>query len=84
MWHVRLYQGSIQAHALLRRFKYSVRSTDFGTRYLQKWFELKEGEGPSKREEYLRGKLHMSDAAGCRQGMGCLKCKTEIHLKLGC
>ena len=36
---------------------YSVRSTDFGTRYLQEWAELK---GRGKREEYLRGKLHMS------------------------
>ena len=36
---------------------YSVRSTDFGTRYLQEWSELKQR---GKREEYLRGKLHMS------------------------
>ena len=36
---------------------YSVRSTDFGTRYLQEWAELKDR---GKREEYLRGKLHMS------------------------
>ena len=36
---------------------YSVRSTDFGMRYLQEWDELK---GRGKREEYLRGKLHMS------------------------
>ncbi len=35
----------------------SVRSTDFGTRYLQDVDQLKEG---GKREEYLRGKLHMS------------------------
>jgi hypothetical protein len=34
-----------------------VRSTDFGTRYLQEWDELK---GRGKREEYLRGTLHMS------------------------
>ena len=36
---------------------YSVRSTDFGTRYLQEVDQLKER---GKREEYLRGKLHMS------------------------
>jgi hypothetical protein len=36
---------------------YSVRSTDFGTRYLQEWYDLEKG---GKREEYLRGKLHMS------------------------
>ena len=36
---------------------YSLRSTDFGTRCLQEWSELKER---GKREEYLRGKLHMS------------------------
>ena len=36
---------------------YSVRSTDLGTRDLQEWSELKER---GKREEYLRGKLHMS------------------------
>jgi hypothetical protein len=38
-----------------------VRSTDFGTRYLQEWAELK---GRGKREEYLRGKLYVSQAAG--------------------
>ena len=36
---------------------YSVRSTDFGTRYLQEWDQLTERD---KREEYLRGKLHLS------------------------
>ena len=36
---------------------YLVRSTDFGTRYLQEVDQLKER---GKREEYLRGKLHMS------------------------
>ncbi len=38
-----------------------MRSTDFGTRYLQEWAELK---GRGKREEYLRGKLYVSQAAG--------------------
>ncbi len=36
---------------------YSVRSTDFCTRFWQEWAELKDR---GKREEYLRGKLHMS------------------------
>ena len=36
---------------------YSLRSTHFGTRYLQEWHKLTERD---KREEYLRGKLHMS------------------------
>ena len=36
---------------------YSVRSTDFGTWYLQEVDQLKER---GTREEYLRGKLHMS------------------------
>ena len=36
---------------------YSVRLTDFGTRYLQEMDQLKER---GKREEYLRGKLHLS------------------------
>jgi hypothetical protein len=35
----------------------SLLSTDFGTRYLQEWDQLTERD---KREEYLRGKLHMS------------------------
>jgi hypothetical protein len=35
----------------------SVRSTDFGTWYLQELYPLKER---GKREEYLRGKLHLS------------------------
>ncbi len=36
---------------------YSVRSTDFGTWFLQEWYQLMERD---KRGEYLRGKLHMS------------------------
>ena len=43
------------------------------TRYFQEWYQLKERD---KREEYLRGNLNMS----WRQGMGCLKNKTEVLL----
>ena len=46
-----------RAHTQIISGADSVHSTDFGTRYLQEWDQLTERD---KREEYLRGKLHMS------------------------